>query len=94
MARSTGPILAVGAITYANQVIGNGRPWNSELIIPVATGIAAGLLALAEKASPELAVGIAWISLVTSLLLAPKGGRSAVVNLLRLTGLGGGATRR
>jgi len=94
MARSTGPIVAVGAITYANQVIGNGRPWSGELIIPVATGIAAALLALAEKGSPELAVGIAYIALVTSLLLAPKGGRSAVTNLLRMTGLGTGAPRR
>lgn len=89
MARSTAVILAVGGITYANQVIGNGRSWDKELIIPVATGIAAGLLALMEKASPELAVGIAYISLITSLLLAPKGGRSAVGNALRLTGLGG-----
>lgn len=91
MAATTGIILTVGGITYANQVIGNGRPWDRELIIPVATGIAAGMLALFERANPQLAVGIAWISLITSLLLAPKGGRSAVQNALRLTGLGGNA---
>lgn len=89
MARSTGVILAVGGISYANQVIGNGHPWDSELIIGVGTAVAAGMLALFEHVSPEMAVGIAWISLITSLLLAPKGGRSAVQNALRLTGLGG-----
>lgn len=88
MTRSTGPILAAGAITYANAVIGNNRPWDSELIIPVATAIAAGLLALFERASPELAAGIGWIALISSFLAPPpKGGRSAAQNAIRLTGL-------
>lgn len=88
MSASTGPILAAGAITYANQVLGNGKPWTSELIIVVGTGIAAGILALAEHASAPLAAGIAWIALITSLLITPASGNSAVTNLLRLTGLG------
>lgn len=87
MVGSTGPVVAAGLITYSNQVIGNGRSWDSQLIVPVATAVAGALLALLEKASPPLATGIAWIALVTSLLLAPKGGRSAVANLTRLTGL-------
>lgn len=89
MARSTGPILAVGAITYANQVIGNHKPWDRELIIPVATGVAAGILALFERVQPQLAVGIAWIALITALLVPPAGGRAPVTNALALTGLGG-----
>jgi hypothetical protein len=86
MAASTGPVIAAGAITYANQVIGNGRPWASELIIGVGTAVAAGLLALLEHASPELAAGIAWIALISCLLITPAGGRSAVTNLTRMTG--------
>jgi hypothetical protein len=89
MAASTGPIVAVGVITAGNDVIGNGQPWTKIIPIGVATGIAAALLALAEHASEPLAVGIAWIALITCLLITPKSGRSAVGNLLRLTGLGG-----
>jgi hypothetical protein len=87
MAASTAPILLTGVITYANQVIGNNRPWDSELIIVVGTAVAAGALALIEHASGPLAVGIAWIALITSLLITPAGGKSAVTNALRLTGL-------
>ena len=87
MAASTGPIVATGVITYANQVIGNGRSWDSQLIIPVATAIAAGVLALLERATGPIAIGIAWIALVSSLLITPKGGASAVTNLTRITHL-------
>lgn len=89
MAASTGPVVAAGAISYANAVIGNGQNPLSELRIVVATAIAAGLLALAEHAQAQLAVGVAWIALVTCLLYTPKSGQSPVANLLRLTGLGG-----
>lgn len=88
MASTTGIIVAAGAITYANQVLGNGRSWAAELRIPVATGAAAVILALLEHASAPLAVGIAWIALITSLLVTPAGGRSAVTNLISITGLG------
>lgn len=59
--RSTGPILALGAITVANEVIFNGEPFSWK--VPVATGIAAGGLALLEQLSPKFAVGVAWIAL-------------------------------
>jgi hypothetical protein len=45
------------------------------------------MLAVAERVSSQLAVGIAWIALVTSLLITPKTGRSPVANLTRMTGL-------
>jgi hypothetical protein len=89
MAASTGPVVAAGVITAANGVIGNSQPWTYSIKIGVATAIAAGLLALAEHASAPLAIGIAWIALITSLLVTPKTGRSAVDNALSLTGLGG-----
>lgn len=63
--RTTGPILAIGAITVANQSIVNDQPMDWR--IPVATGIAAGMFALAEKAFGELAVGLSWLALVTIL---------------------------
>jgi hypothetical protein len=84
MGQSTGVILAVGGITFLNKWIGNDQ--GIDLRIPVATGIAALMLDLFEKASVGLATGIAWIALVTSLLIQPASGQSAISNLLRLTG--------
>jgi hypothetical protein len=87
MAASTGPIVAAGVITAGNGVLFNHQPVTFAIKAGVATGIAAGLLALAENASQALAVGIAWIALVTSLLVSPRTGKSAVNNLLTATGL-------
>lgn len=68
MARSTGPILAAGGISLANEVIIAGKPFDPQTWrIPVGTAIAAGGLALLERVSAPLAVGIAWIALVTIL---------------------------
>jgi hypothetical protein len=63
-------MLAVGAITLANETVVHGRPidWR----IPVATGIAAGMLALVERVSEQLAVGVAYVALVTLLLARVK----------------------
>lgn len=65
--RSTGPILAVGAITLGNSVIVNKQPidWR----IPIATGIAAGLLSLAEKGWEQGAVAISYLALITVLFV-------------------------
>lgn len=65
MARSTGPVVAVGAITMANDSIINDRPidWR----IPVATGIAAGVLALGERMWVGGAVALSWLALVAVL---------------------------
>lgn len=72
MARSTGPILAVGGITLANAVIVNGKPidWR----VPIATGLAAGLFSLAEKGWEKGAVALSYLALVTVLFvrLDPK----------------------
>lgn len=65
MARSTGPVLTIGAITLANDVLLNDQPFDWR--VPIAAGFAAALFALVEKASPELAVGLAYVSLVTLL---------------------------
>jgi uncharacterized membrane protein len=71
MARTTGPVLAIGGITMANAVIFNNQPidWR----IPIATGISAMLLALAEKGWELGAVSLAWTALVTILFVRLDG---------------------
>jgi hypothetical protein len=64
--KTTGPVLATGGITLANAVLLNGKPFDWK--IPIATGIAAGAFALAEKAWEQGAVALAWMALVTILI--------------------------
>lgn len=73
MAKSTGIILAVGAITFANEAVfapvASGGTVQTDLnwrIVP-ATLIAAALLSALEQVSERLAVGIAYISMITVL---------------------------
>lgn len=65
MAQSTGPIAALALITYGNSVVINNRPWDTELRIFAAAGVAAGALYLLEQVSPVAARGMAWVALVT-----------------------------
>lgn len=62
MAASTGPIIAVGAITVANRSVFNAKPvdWR----VPVGTAVAVGMFALLEKLVGRVAVGLAWLALV------------------------------
>lgn len=75
MARSTGPILAAGAINLTNQTILADKPLatGDNVTLAARIGIATGLMALGfygiEKISPELAVGLAWTGLVTMLFV-------------------------
>ena len=85
MAQSTGPILAVGAISFTNEWVFNSQGPNFKILL--ATAIAAGGLALFEHVSKELAVGIAWIALVTVLLTEQNHKPSPVENLLKVSGL-------
>lgn len=89
MARSTGPILALGGITIFNSTVVHDQPIDWQ--IPVATGIAAGMLALLERVSAGLATGIAYTALLTVLLtrLDPAV-PSPVESLLDWTGLAKG----
>jgi hypothetical protein len=66
MARSTGPVLAIGAITILNRTVFNDQPMDWR--IPIATGIAAGLLALAENVIGNGAVYIAYLALAAVVL--------------------------
>jgi hypothetical protein len=69
MARSTGPVLAIGAITLFNDVIVHGKGIEEDMRVVVATALAAGGLALLERVSEPIAVGIAWIGLAAVLLV-------------------------
>jgi hypothetical protein len=88
MGASTGPILAATGITFANEwILNKQRP---DFRILLGGAVAAGMLALFEHVSPEIAKGIAWIALITTLLVNPVGGgKSPVQNLLSVSGLGG-----
>lgn len=67
MAATTGPVLAIGGITLARQVIidGDAPDWR----VAVGTGVAAGAFALAEKALGPVAVYLAWLALGTVILV-------------------------
>jgi hypothetical protein len=63
MAASTGPILAVGALTVTNRTIFNDQPMDWK--VPVATAMGAVLFAGLERAVGRAAVGLAYLALVT-----------------------------
>lgn len=67
MARSTGPLLVVGAVTVVNSTIVHGQPMDWR--VPIATGLAAGVFALIEPAAPDFVAGLAWLALFSTLLV-------------------------
>lgn len=88
MANSTGPILVVGGIEFANDWFVSGKTYLNFRVL-VATGLAAGGLALIERipGMEPIATGIAYIALVT-LLFTRLGGKPAPVDTIRkVTGL-------
>jgi hypothetical protein len=66
MSATTGPILATGALTIANQTVFNDKPMDWR--VPVATGLAALGFSLAERVWPKGAVVLAWTTFGTVLL--------------------------
>lgn len=63
MAASTGPVLAIGAITLANRSVFNDE--DVDWRVPVATCIAAVLFAGAERAFGDVATKLAYLALIT-----------------------------
>lgn len=80
MSRTTGPILAIGAITVGNEVLLEHKPMDWR--VPIATGVAAGMFALAEIAWEEGAVAMAYLALVTVLLVRLPGSKRAPIENL------------
>lgn len=66
MSKTTGPVLAVGAITVVNGTIFHGQPMDWR--VPIATGLSAIGFSLAERVWPQGAEILAWTALVTLLL--------------------------
>jgi hypothetical protein len=66
VSRTTGPILALGAITVVNRTVFNDRPMDWR--IPIGTGLAMVGFSLAERAAPDGADVLAWTALLTALL--------------------------
>lgn len=74
MADSTTPIVLTGATTMASEYLrGKGVDYR----VALATGLAAGAFALLERADRQLAVGIAWIAFVGSMVTPRAGGAPA-----------------
>lgn len=80
MAQTTGPVLAIGAITMVNQSILHDEPvdWR----VPIATGVAAGFFALLEKPFPEAAKMLAYAALVTIMVSRIDGVESPTESFL------------
>jgi hypothetical protein len=71
-ARSTGPVVAAGVITWANLTLFEPKAkfeLDTTMRITVATGLAAGFLTLVDKASPDVAYGLSIAVLLTVLLV-------------------------
>lgn len=85
MAESTGPILAIGAITFANRSIIHSAPVDWK--VPLSTGLVALLFAAGERISAPFFVGVAWIGVVAT-LITPAGGFDApLVSLAKIAGV-------
>lgn len=69
MAASTGPILAAGGITLFTRTVVQGHLIPQEYRVIAGTALAAGGLALLEKANAGLAIGLSWLTLITVLLV-------------------------
>lgn len=66
MSATTGPILALGAVTVVNKTVFNDQEMDWR--IPIATGLLAVGGSLAERAAPEGAQILAWTALLTTLI--------------------------
>lgn len=85
MSASTGPVLAIGAVTFTNRVVLHGAPVDWKL--PLATGLAALAFGAAEHINSPFVAGVAWVALVAT-LITPSGGYDApLVSMARVAGV-------
>lgn len=92
MARSTGPVLAIGAITAANEVLfaplAGGKVQFNWRILPATAGLALALAGL-ERIAPDFAVGLAWLGLLTVLVVPIGNAPTPLANANKILGFGG-----
>jgi hypothetical protein len=70
MSATTGPVIAMGAITVANATVFHDEPMDWR--VPIATGLAAMGFSAAERVWPQGAKILAWTALLTVLLTRTK----------------------
>jgi len=90
MAASTGPVLAAGAITVANELLfapGHGLAKVNWRVIPAAAGAAIALAGL-EKLAPAFAVGLAWLTVFVVLVVPLGNAPTPLANATRALGYG------
>ena len=103
MAASTGPVVAAGAIAWANLTLfepEGGFQLDTTMRIVVGTGLAAGFLTLVDKATPDMAYALSLAVLATVLFvpveydrttkrvrISTTSRRSAATNALDFLGL-------
>lgn len=68
MAATTGPILAIGALTVFNDVVIGNKGLTDEFRVLAAVGIGVGVFAGLEKLNAQIAKGIVYIALVTAIV--------------------------
>lgn len=66
MSKTTGPVLAIGAITVVNNTVFHDQPMDWR--VPIATGFAAIGFSLAERVWGQGAEILAWTALLTIIL--------------------------
>lgn len=69
MAASTGPILGAAGIVLFNNVVVHMQSTRSQTPVIVGAFIAAGGLALTERAWPRASTAFAWLVLISTLLV-------------------------
>jgi hypothetical protein len=86
VAKSTGPMILVGAMEFGNEYLSTGTV---DVKVLLAAGIAAGGLALVEQipGAEPIAVGIAWIAFVTLMFTSIGGRPSPIQTIQKATGL-------
>lgn len=84
MAASTGPVLAAGAITAANELLFGGGKFNWR-IVPATAGLALALGAL-ERIAPSFAVGLGWLCVATVLIVPVGGAPTPIENAVKALG--------
>lgn len=89
MAESTGVVLAVGALTLANEIVFApllGQQVNVNWrIIPATAGLAIALAGL-ETIAPGFAVGLAWLSLAAALVVPFGNAPTPLQNAVKVLG--------
>lgn len=89
MAESTGVVLAVGAITAANELLfapaAGGKVSFNWRIVPATAGLALALAGL-ERLSRPFAVGLAWLSLLAVLSVRFGNAPTPLENALKIMG--------